>query len=127
MLMTYLLCVVLVKSPLQTDHHAIYVTINCVITVQATILLLWYRILQMKLVPEICPIAGAVGLSTGAGGGGQYSPPKLGGGSGKRAQSTGLLISYYELWRERRIFLRIKNRQFFFTKHMANDDFSEPP
>ena len=32
------------------------------------------------------------------GGGGSIEPPKTGGGSGKRAQLTGPLISHYELW-----------------------------
>ena len=36
------------------------------------------------------------------GGGRSIEPPKTGGVSGKRAQSTGPLISYYELWRQRR-------------------------
>ena len=36
------------------------------------------------------------------GGGGNRAPEKRGGGFGKRAQLTGPLISYYELWRQRR-------------------------
>ena len=64
------------------------------------------------------------------GGGGSIEPPKTeGGGSGKRAQLTGPLISYYELWRQRRrkFFCALKMVNFFFTKYIPNDDFSEPP
>ena len=51
---------------------------------------------------------GAVGLST-AGGQGSIEPPKNWGGSGKRAQLTGPLISYHELWGRRR-------RKFYFRQ-----------
>ena len=74
--------------------------------------------------------SGAVGLSTWGGGGGQQSPPKLGGGeSGKRAQLTSPLISYYKLWRQRcqKFLCALKMVKFFSTKYMANDDFSETP
>ena len=54
------------------------------------------------------------------GGGQLVQPPKTGGGVGKRAQVTGPLIGYYELWPK--IFLNIQNGQCFCTKYMANDD-----
>ena len=46
--------------------------------------------------------------------GGSIDPPTTGGRGGERAQLTGLLISYYELWR--RIFLSIENGQKNFPK-----------
>ena len=62
-------------------------------------------------------------------GGGSIEPPKTGGGgSGKRAQLTGPFVSHYEHWRQRRRnFLPLKMVKIFFTKYIANDDFSEPP
>ena len=76
-----------------------------------------------------------VGTNLGGGfsneGGGSIEPPKTGGGGvEKRAELTGPLISYYELWPPNgpKKFLSIKSGQnFCFTKYMANDDFSEPP
>ena len=55
------------------------------------------------------------GLSTGGAGGVNRAPQNLGGGSGKRAQLTGSLISGYELF----FFLSIKNDQIFF--HQIHD------
>ena len=67
------------------------------------------------------------GFHLGGGGGGLNRAPKNW-GFGKRAQLTGALISYYELWpKAPKIFSSIKICFFFFTKYMANDDFSEPP
>ena len=70
---------------------------------------------------------GEVRCSTGRGGGVDRAPPKLGGsGFGERAQLTGPLISYYDVWR-RNFFRTLKMVFFFPTKHMANDVFSETP
>ena len=57
------------------------------------------------------------------------APQNLGAGVGKRAQLTGPLLRYYEGWRQRRriFFSALKMVNFFFTKYMANDDFSDPP
>ena len=65
----------------------------------------------------------------GGGGGGLNRAPITGGGSGKRAQLTGPSISYHKLWcqRPRKFFSAFKMVKLFFTKSMANDDFSEPP
>ena len=68
----------------------------------------------------VCNRQGQAGFQLG--GGVNRGPQNGGGGSGKRAQLTGPSISHYELWWRRR-----RNGQFFFTKYMANDDFSEPP
>ena len=60
---------------------------------------------------------GEVVFSTGGGGGGvNRAPPKL--GFRKRAQLTGPLISYYELWRRRRPkLLSMRVGQFFFPSN----------
>ena len=60
-------------------------------------------------------------------------PPQTGGEGafGKWAQLTGPLISYFELWRQRRrkFFWGVENGQTSPRKknNMVNDDFSEPP
>ena len=66
------------------------------------------------------------------GGGGAIEPPKTGGGGGgfgKRAQLTGTINQSLGSLAPKapKTFLSTKIGRFFFTKHMANDDFSEPP
>ena len=62
-----------------------------------------------------CCFSGQRPGGAGVGGGVDRAPPKHGGGFGKRAQLTGTIISYYEIWRQRRqIFLSSKTGQLFF-------------
>ena len=65
---------------------------------------------------------------TSGGGGGSIEPPKTGGGFEKRAQLTGTINQSLRSRAPKapKIFLSIKIGRFFFTKYMANDDFSEP-
>ena len=71
---------------------------------------------------------GQVGFSTGVGG--SIESPKNGpkGGFGKRALDRTIdQLLWALVLKAPKMVLALKMVKFFFTKYMANDDFSEPP